>query len=81
MIWHLNTCVNWCPKLRSSSQILLQVPVCWLKLYGNWAFSVAAPTLWEKTHRLLKILNPFKKHTCSRLLSQIDNSYLLKHII
>ena len=33
-------------KLRSSSQILLQVPVSRLKSYGDCAFSVAAPTLW-----------------------------------
>ena len=34
-------------KLRSSSQILLQVPVSQLKSYGDCAFSVAAPTLWN----------------------------------
>jgi len=32
-------------KLRSSSQILLLVPVSRLKSYGDCAFSVAAPTL------------------------------------
>jgi len=32
-------------KLRSSSQILLQVPVSRLKSYGDCAFSVASPTL------------------------------------
>ena len=36
------------PKLRSSSQILLQVPVSWLKSYGDCAFGVAAPTLWNR---------------------------------
>ena len=35
-------------KLRSSSQILLQVPVSPLKSYGNCALSVAATTLWNK---------------------------------
>jgi len=35
-------------KLRSSSQILLQVPVSRLKSYGDCAFSVATPTLWNK---------------------------------
>ena len=35
-------------KLRSSSQILLQVPVSRLKSYGDCAFSVAAPNLWNK---------------------------------
>ena len=35
-------------KLRSSSQILLQVLVSRLKSYGDCAFSVAAPTSWNK---------------------------------
>ena len=35
-------------KLRSSSHILLQVPVSRLKSYGDCAFSVAAPTLWNR---------------------------------
>ena len=35
-------------KLRSSSQILLQVPVSRLKSYGDYAFSVSAPDLWNK---------------------------------
>ena len=52
MTWHLNTCVNWCPliirKLRSSNQILLQVPMSRLKSYGDYAFSVAVPTLWNR---------------------------------
>ena len=29
-------------------KILLQVPVSWLKSYGDCAFSVAAPTLWNR---------------------------------
>ena len=33
---------------RKLSQILLQVLVSWLKSYGDCAFSVAAPTLWNK---------------------------------
>ena len=53
-------------KLRSSSQILLQVPVSQLKSYGDCMFSVAASPLcgisWrqmlEMCH-LLKILNLF----------------------
>ena len=32
-------------KLRSSSQILLQMPMSRFKSYGDCAFSVAAPTL------------------------------------
>jgi len=35
-------------KHRSSSQILLQVPVSQLKSYGDCAFSVSAPTLWNR---------------------------------
>ena len=35
-------------KLRSPSQMLLQVPVSRLKSYGDCAFSVAAPTLWNR---------------------------------
>ena len=35
-------------KLRPSSQILLPVPVSRLKSYGDCAFSVAAPTLWNR---------------------------------
>jgi len=35
-------------KLRLSSQILLQVPVSRLKSYDDCAFSVAAPTLWNR---------------------------------
>jgi len=35
-------------KLGSSGQILLQVQVCRLKSYGGCAFSVAAPTLWNR---------------------------------
>ena len=35
-------------KLRSSSQILLQVPVSRLMSYGNSTFSVAASTFWNR---------------------------------
>ena len=35
-------------KLRSSSQILLQVPVSRLKSYGDCVFSVADPTSWNR---------------------------------
>jgi len=35
-------------KLRSSSQILLRVSVCRLMSNGDCAFSVAAPTLWNR---------------------------------
>ena len=70
-------------KLRSSSRILLQVPMSQLKSYGDCAFSVAAPTLWNKLPadiRNASSLGNFKsilKHPCSRSLSQINNYYLL----
>ena len=35
-------------KLRWSSQILLQVPASRLQSYGDCAFSIAAPTLWNR---------------------------------
>ena len=34
--------------LRSSNQLLLQMPVSKLKSYGEGAFSVAGPTLWNR---------------------------------
>jgi hypothetical protein len=47
-------------KLRSSSQILLQVPVSRLKSYGDCAFSIAAPTLWNRLREILEIRRPLK---------------------
>ena len=35
-------------KLRSSSQVLVQVAVSGLKLYRDCTLSVAAPTLWNR---------------------------------
>ena len=52
-------------KLKSSSQILLQVPLSGLKSYGDCAFSVAAPTLWNRLPSDIRIwasvetFNPF----------------------
>ena len=49
-------------KLSSSSQILLQVPLSWLKLYGNCSFSVLPPLrgigCWQilEMRRLLNVL-------------------------
>ena len=37
-----------CKLVSFRKQILLQVPVSRLKSYGDCAFSVAAPTLWNK---------------------------------
>jgi len=73
-------------KLGSSSQILLQVPVSRLKSYGDCAFNVAAPTLWNKLPaniRNASSLGNFKsvlKQTGSKSLSQINNSYLLNYL-
>jgi len=73
-------------KLRSSSQMLLQVPVSRLKSYGNCAFSVAATTLWNRLpadNRNMSSLGNFKfvlKHTCSMSLSQINICFLLNHL-
>ena len=36
------------PKLMSSSQKVLQVPVSRPKSYGDCVFSVATPTLWNR---------------------------------
>ena len=52
-------------KLRSSSKIPLHVQMCLLMSYGDCAFSVAAPTLWNrlpailKMGRILELLNMF----------------------
>ena len=35
-------------KLRSSSQILSQMPMSRLKEYGDCGFRFAAPTLWDR---------------------------------
>ena len=72
-------------KLRSSSQILLQVPVSRLKSYGDCAFSIAAPTLWNRLPtniRNASSLGTFKsllKTHLFRVASQINKYYLLNH--
>jgi len=40
--------INSSRKLRSSTQILLQMPVSRLKSYGDRVLSVADPTLWNR---------------------------------
>ena len=76
-------------KLRSSSQILLQVPVSRLKSYGNCACIVAAATLWNrlpadmrnfksllKTH-LFKVAFPDKKRIISYISYRVfQTNYL-----
>jgi len=57
------------PKLRSSSQILVQVPVSRLKLYDDCEFIVAALTLWNKLTANIRNASPLgnviicSKHT------------------
>ena len=51
--------------LRSTDQKLLAVPKSRLKTYGDRAFSVAAPKLWNELPldlRSLDTINLFKKH-------------------
>jgi len=63
------------PKLRSSSQILLQVPVSRLKSYGDFAFSVTAPTLWNRLPadiRDASSLEDFKSVLKTHLVFLID---------
>jgi len=48
-------------KLRSSSQMLLQVPVCRLKSCGDCAFSVASPTLWNRLPADIRNASSFDK--------------------
>ena len=61
-------------KLKSSSQILLQVPLCWLKSYDDCVFSIAAaPTLLNRlarilVRRLLKIKIRSKTHLFKLLI-------------
>ena len=51
--------------LRSTDQKLLAVPKSRLKTYGDRAFSIAAPKLWNELPldlRSLDTINLFKKH-------------------
>ena len=67
-------------KLRSSSQMLLLMPVSRLMAHGSCAFSVAAPTLWNKLPANIRNVSAlesfylFLKHTYSRSLSQKNNN-------
>ena len=66
MIWCQNTCVNWCPleghpeNCCHRSQILLEVPVSWLKPYVDCAFSVAAPALWNRLPADIRNVSPLE---------------------
>ena len=62
--------------LRSSSELLLNVPKYKLKTYGHMAFCVAAPTLWNSipSHiRNSKSLTVFKKQVKTFLFKQVFN--------
>ena len=72
-------------KLKTSSQILQQVPVSRLKSYGDCAFIVAAPTLWNKLPANIRKVSSFgnfksllKTHLFK--VAFTDNNYdLLNH--
>ena len=70
-------------KLRSSIQILLQMPVSRLKSYGDCAFSIATPNLWKRLtadiRNYASSLDNFKSVLETHLFkvaSQINNYYL-----
>ena len=65
-------------KLRSSSQIILQVPVSWLKSYGDCAFSVAAPTLWNKLPANIRNASSLGNY---RVFTDIIWGIIILHII
>ena len=63
-------------KLRSTDQKLLAVPKSRLKTYGDRAFSVAAPKLWNELPldlRSLETINLFKKHLKTDLFKKAYN--------
>ena len=62
--------------LRSTDQKLLAVPKSRLKTYGDRAFSVAAPKLWNELPldlRSLVTINLFKKHLKTDLFKKAYN--------
>ena len=62
--------------LRSTDQKLLAVPKSRLKTYGDRAFSVAAPKLWNELPldlRSLDTINLFKKHLKTDLFKKAYN--------
>ena len=62
--------------LRSTHQKLLAVPKSRLKTYGDRAFSVAAPKLWNELQldlRSLDTINFFKKHLKTDLFKKAYN--------
>ena len=62
--------------LRSTDQKLLAVPKSRLKTYGDRAFSVAAPKLWNELPlnlRSLDTINLFKKHLKTYLFKKAHN--------
>ncbi len=54
--------------LRSTNQLLLEVPMSWYKHWGDRAFSVAGPRLWSKlppNMRTITDLGRVRLHMCS----------------
>ena len=65
-------------KLRSSSQHLLATPKARLKTYGERAFAVAAPRLWNSIPLELRSsssIDIFKRHLKTYLFQQAYNSF------
>ena len=71
------SCTRTCSRtLRSTDQKLLAVPKSRLKTYGDRAFSVAAPKLWNELPldlRSLDTINLFKKHLKTDLFEKAYN--------
>ena len=76
LVIHSSVIICHAIKLRSFSQTLLQVPVSRLKSYGDCAFSVAAPTLWNGLPEEIRNVSPLEKLKPNRKthLSRINNN-------
>ena len=65
--------------LRSSSRNLLAIPRSKLKSYGDRAFSVCAPKLWNDIPEIIKCsvnLNTFKRNLKTYLFKRYFNEWL-----
>ena len=63
-------------ELRSSDENLLAIPQSRTKTYGDRAFSVTAPTLWNELPEELRFINSlslFKKHLKTHLFNSAYN--------
>ena len=84
MVWHHHISRNYLVivrTLRSTDQKLLAVPKSRLKTYGDRAFSVAAPKLWNELPLDLRSLDTiylFKKHLKTDLFKKAYNVHNLE---